>query len=67
MQRLLPALIQLQKNGLGKQIPVQHYQRIAGESKFYIWNRLWDPLNDCFAFRWMKKRYINYTITDTGL
>ena len=67
MHRFLPALIQLQKNGLVKQIPVQHYQRIAGESKYNIWNRLWDPLNDCFAFRWMKKRYINYTITDTGL
>lgn len=61
MHRFLPALIQLQ-NGKVKQVGVTHYERLAGESKFNLWNRLISPFMDCFAYRWMKKRYINYTI-----
>lgn len=61
MHRFLPALIQLQ-NAKVKQVPVRHFQRVAGESKFHLWNRLTGPFMDCFAYRWMKKRYINYEI-----
>lgn len=61
MHRFIPALIQLQK-GEVKQVAVRHFERTAGVSKFNLWNRLTGPLIDCFAFRWMKKRYINYTI-----
>lgn len=61
MHRFLPALIQLQDAKV-KQVPVRHFERIAGVSKFHLWNRLVSPFMDCFAYRWMKKRYINYTI-----
>jgi glycosyltransferase involved in cell wall biosynthesis len=61
MHRFLPALIQLQ-GGKVKQIPVRHFERTAGKSKFHLWNRLTGPFMDCFAYRWMKKRYINYAI-----
>lgn len=61
MHRFLPALIQLQHANV-KQIPVRHFERTAGTSKFHLWNRLVSPFMDCFAYRWMKKRYINYTI-----
>lgn len=61
MHRFLPALIQLQ-HGKVKQIPVHHFERVAGQSKFHLWNRLISPFMDCFAYRWMKKRYINYEI-----
>lgn len=61
MHRFLPALIQLQ-HGKVKQIPVRHFERVAGQSKFHLWNRLISPFMDCFAYRWMKKRYINYAI-----
>jgi glycosyltransferase involved in cell wall biosynthesis len=61
MHRFLPALILMQK-GKVKQIPVRHFKRIAGQSKFNTWNRLKGPLIDCFAYRWMKKRYVHYTI-----
>ena len=61
MHRFLPALIQLQ-HGKVKQIPVRHFERTAGVSKFHLWNRLVSPFMDCFAYRWMKKRYINYAI-----
>jgi len=66
MHRFLPALILLQK-GKVKQIPVRHFERIAGKSKFHLWNRLISPLQDCFAYRWMKKRYINYAIEATNI
>lgn len=64
MHRFLPALIQLQ-NGRVKQVPVRHFARVAGQSKYNLRNRLVAPLIDCFAFRWMKSRYINFQITET--
>ncbi|NDV70309.1 glycosyltransferase [Dysgonomonas sp. 25] len=61
MHRFLPALIQLQQ-GKVKQIAVRHFERTAGKSKFNLRNRLVAPFVDCFAYRWMRKRYINYSI-----
>lgn len=61
LHRFLPAMILLQE-GKVKQVPVQHFPRIAGEAKFGIWNRLVGPLIDCFAYLWMKKKYINYQV-----
>lgn len=66
MHRFLPALIMLQ-NGKVKQIPVRHFKRMAGKSKYNLRNRLVAPLKDCFAYRWMKKRYINYEIAENNL
>lgn len=66
MHRFLPALIQLQQ-GKVLQIPVRHFPRVAGVSKYHLWNRLVSPFLDCFAFRWMRKRYINYSINDNNL
>lgn len=67
MHRFLPALILLQDGGTYKQVPVRHFPRTAGKSKFHLWNRLWGPFADCFAYRWMKPRYINYTVWETDL
>lgn len=66
MHRFLPALILLQE-GKVKQIPVRHFERIAGKSKFHLWNRLISPFMDCFAYRWMRKRYINYSIKTSNI
>ena len=66
MHRFMPALILLQ-NGKVKQIPVRHYPRMAGKSKYHLWNRLTGPFIDCFAYRWMKGRYINYAVDDSNL
>jgi glycosyltransferase involved in cell wall biosynthesis len=65
LHRFLPAMILLQ-NGRIKQIPVQHFPRIAGVAKYGLWNRLLGPLLDCFAYVWMKKKYINYKIATKG-
>ncbi len=65
LHRFLPAMILLQK-GTIIQIPVQHFPRIAGEAKFGLWNRLLGPLSDCFAYLWMKRKYINYNVAKQG-
>jgi dolichol-phosphate mannosyltransferase len=66
LHRFLPAMILLQ-NGKIKQIPVQHFPRIAGKGKYHLWNRLFGPLVDCFVYLWMKKKYINYEIKSSSI
>ena len=61
LHRFLPAMILLQKGKI-IEIPVQHFPRIAGKAKFGLFNRILGPLSDCFAFIWMKRKYINYQI-----
>lgn len=63
LHRFLPAMVLLQKGKI-KQVPVRHYERLAGKSSFGLSNRLIGPLIDCFAYLWMKKRYINYEINE---
>lgn len=65
LHRFLPAMILLQ-NGRIIQIPVRHFPRVAGTAKFGLWNRLLGPLMDCFAYLWMKKKYINYEVEKKG-
>lgn len=65
LHRFLPAMVLLQ-NGTVKQIPVQHFPRIAGKTNYGIWNRLIGPLTDCFAYLWMKKKHINYEVSKKG-
>jgi glycosyltransferase involved in cell wall biosynthesis len=66
LHRFLPAMILLQ-NGKIIQIPVQHFPRIAGETKYGLRNRIFGPLMDCFAYLWMKKKYLNYEIDDKNI
>jgi dolichol-phosphate mannosyltransferase len=61
LHRFLPAMILLQK-GTVRQVSVRHFPRIAGKSNFGLANRLVGPLMDCFAYLWMKKKYINYSV-----
>ena len=66
MHRFLPALA-LMAGGRVKQVEVRHYPRTAGKSKYHLFNRLLGPLGDCFGYRWMAKRYIDYRIKDDGV
>jgi len=63
MHRFLPALIQLE-GGRVKQLPISHYPRYAGTSKYHLWNRLIGPFFDTLAFRWIRSRYIRYGVID---
>lgn len=66
MHRFIPALILLQ-GGSVKQVQVKHFPRIAGKSKFNLFNRSVRPLQDTFAYRWMKKRYISYEVQEKDM
>ncbi len=66
MHRFMAALIQLQGGSI-KQIEVQHFERTAGKSKFNIFNRSVGPLIDTFAYRWMRKRHIDYEVEQTDV
>lgn len=66
LHRFFPALV-LMMGGTYKEMPVRHYPRVAGTSKYHLLNRLWGPFVDCFAYRWMKKRVLNTTISDNNL
>lgn len=66
MHRFLAALMTLE-GGRFKEVPVRHYPRTAGVSKYHLWNRLKGPFLDCFAFRWMKARYIRYAVDNSNL
>lgn len=61
LHRFLPAMILLQEGKI-IQVPVRHFPRVAGKAHFGLWNRLLGPLMDCFAYLWMKRKYINYTV-----
>lgn len=66
MHRFLAALIALE-GGKMKEMPVRHYPRQNGVSKYHLANRLVKPFLDCFAYRWMKSRYIRYTIDNNNV
>lgn len=66
LHRFLPAMILLQKGNI-IQIPVRAYPRIAGKSNFHLWNRLAGPLSDCFAYLWMKRKYISYSVDEKSV
>ncbi len=64
MHRFIPALVQLQ-GGKVKQVPIAHYSRQAGTSKYHLWNRLIGPFCDTLAFCWIRSRYIRYGVANT--
>ncbi len=66
MHRFLPALIAMQ-GGSYKQVPVRHYPRQAGKSKFGLSNRFWGPIRDAFGYRWYQRRLFRYTIERSNL
>lgn len=66
LHRFLPAMVMLQ-NGRVKQVVVRHFPRLSGKSNFNLWNRSLGPLEDCFVYLWMKRRYINFQIDKTNI
>ena len=49
MHRFLPALVMLQGCRV-RQVPVRHFPRTAGKSKYHLMSRLVAPFIDCFAY-----------------
>jgi dolichol-phosphate mannosyltransferase len=61
MHRFLPTLIKLE-GGSVVQVPVNHRPRLAGASKYGVWNRLFRSSADLLAVRWMKSRRLGYEV-----
>lgn len=66
MHRFLPALFIMMGSNV-MQIPVRHFPRTAGVSKYHLRNRLVKPFVDCFAYRWMRSRYISYSVDEDDI
>ncbi|MDR4494725.1 MAG: glycosyltransferase family 2 protein [Nitrospirales bacterium] len=60
MHRFFPALAKMYGFTV-TEVPVQHFPRAHGVSKYGVGNRLFVGLYDLFAVRWMQKRCLNYT------
>jgi glycosyltransferase involved in cell wall biosynthesis len=65
LHRFLPALA-LMHGFTVKEVPVRHYPRIHGQSKFGVGNRLFKSLYDLIAVRWMSARLLRYRYRTPG-
>lgn len=63
MHRFFPALAKMHGFSV-TEVPVHHFPRAHGSSKYGIGNRLVAGLYDLFAVRWMQRRCFHYTIVD---
>ena len=61
--RFLPTLIKMEGFTV-TEIPVTNNPRLAGQSHYGVWNRLFKSFADLLAVRWMKKRMIRYQVTE---
>ncbi|MEZ5974204.1 MAG: glycosyltransferase family 2 protein [Planctomycetota bacterium] len=63
MHRFLPTL--LRYNGYSViEVPVSHHPRIAGVSKYGVWNRVFKSFRDLIAVRWMRSRIIRLPLAE---
>jgi dolichol-phosphate mannosyltransferase len=56
LHRFLPVLVHI-AGGTAKELPINHRPRVAGVSKYGLWNRLGRGIFDLFAISWYRKRY----------
>jgi dolichol-phosphate mannosyltransferase len=66
VHRFMPVLVHA--NGTRtKEISINHRPRVAGVSKYGLWNRLWRGIYDLIAIAWyLKRRLPNIQVTETG-
>jgi hypothetical protein len=65
MHRFFPALAMLHGFTV-TEVPVRHYPRAHGISKYGVGNRLFKGLYDLIAVRWMQHRVLKYKFRDAG-
>jgi glycosyltransferase involved in cell wall biosynthesis len=63
MHRFLPTLLR-QRGFSVVERPVSHHPRLAGESKYGVWNRAGKGLGDLLVVRWMRQRSIRRPIRE---
>jgi hypothetical protein len=59
LHRFFPALA-LMHGFTVTEVPVRHYPRIHGISKYGLGNRFFKVLYDLIGFRWMRARVLRY-------
>ena len=57
MHRFLPALVQIQ-GGEVVSVEVRHRERMHGQSKYGVHNRLWTGIVDLFGVLWLQRRVL---------
>lgn len=65
MHRFLPTLLRIHGFSVIEH-GVSHHPRVAGDSKYGVWNRVFKSLRDLFAVRWMRSRLIRMPIAAVG-
>ena len=63
MHRFLPTLLRMHGFTVAE-IAVAHRPRVAGVSKYGVWNRAFRALLDCLAVRWMQWRVLRFGCSD---
>ena len=66
MHRFFPALA-LMHGFTVTEVPVRHYPRIHGVSKYGMGNRLFKSLYDLIGVRWMQDRVLRYKFRDSDV
>lgn len=66
VHRFFPALTQIY-GGKVKVVPVRHFARTEGVSKFNAFNRMVQPFLDTLLVHRLKKRYIKYQVVESKL
>ncbi len=61
MHRFFPTLARMYGFSV-TEVPVRHFPRVCGHSKYGIGNRLFASLYDLMAVRWMQRRCLRYDI-----
>jgi glycosyltransferase involved in cell wall biosynthesis len=65
MHRFFPALALMHGFSV-TEVPVRHYPRAHGVSKYGVGNRLFKSLYDLIAVRWMQTRVLRYRFRDVA-
>jgi len=63
MHRFMPTLIKMEGFTV-VEIAVSHHSRVAGQSNYGVWNRLFASFYDLLAVRWMKKRMFRVQVAE---
>ena len=66
MHRFFPSLARMHGFTV-TEVPVRHYPRAHGQSKYGIGNRVLKALRDLLAVRWMQRRRLQYRYKDSTL
>ncbi len=63
MHRFLPTLVKMEGFTV-TEISISHHPRLAGQTHYGIWNRLFASFYDLLAVRWMKRRMFRFDIAE---